>query len=69
MNLIIALVGLLILSAALAPIVGAWLRRRQPAPTCGECRYFARYLDGTFCDRRAIWRLRTDPGCNIGEID
>jgi phage N-6-adenine-methyltransferase len=48
--------------------IGAWVRRRQPAPTCGECRYFARYLDGTFCDRRAIWRLRTDQACNIGEV-
>lgn len=68
-NLLIALAGLFILSAALAPIIGQWLRSRQPVPTCGECRYFARYLDGTFCDRRAIWRLRTDPVCNIGEID
>ena len=67
-NLLIALAGLIILSAALAPIIGAWLRSRQPAPTCGECRYFAKHFDGTFCDRRAIWRLRTDPKCNIGEI-
>ena len=67
-NLLIALAGLLILSAALAPIIGAWLRSRQPAQTCGNCRYFTRYLDGTFCDRRAIWRLSTDPTCNIGEV-
>ena len=67
-NLLIALAGLIILSAALAPIIGAWLRSRQPAPTCGNCRYFAKHFDGTFCDRRAIWRLRTDPKCNIGEI-
>jgi len=67
-NLLIALAGLIILSAALVPIIGAWLRSRQPAPTCGNCRYFARHLDGTFCDRRAIWRLRTDPTCNIGEV-
>jgi len=67
-NLLIALAGLIILSAALAPIIGAWLRSRQPVPTCGNCRYFARHLDGTFCDRRAIWRLRTDQACNIGEV-
>jgi len=69
-NLLIALAGLIILSAALAPIIGAWLRSRQPeAPeTCGNCRYFAKHFDGTFCDRRAIWRLRTDPKCNIGEV-
>jgi hypothetical protein len=67
-NLLIALAGLIILSAALAPIIGAWLRSRQPAPTCGNCRYFSRHFDGTYCDRRAIWRLRTDPACNIGEV-
>ena len=67
-NLLIALAGLLILSAALVPIICAWLRSRQPAPTCGNCRYFTRYLDGTFCDRRAIWRLSTDQKCNIGEV-
>ena len=68
---LMALFGLLILILALvpfAPIIGAWLRSRQPAQTCGNCRYFTRYLDGTFCDRRAIWRLRTDPTCNIGEV-
>ena len=70
---LMALMGLLILILALvpfAPIIGAWLRSRQPeAPeTCGNCRHFRRYLDGTFCDRRAIWRLRTDPVCNIGEV-
>ena len=68
-NLLIALAGLAILSLALAPLIGAWLRSRQPAPTCGNCRYFARHFDGTFCDRRAIWRLRTDPACNVGEVD
>ena len=75
MNLLIAILiaglGLLILIWALvpfAPIVGAWLRSRQPAPICGNCRYFTRHFDGTFCDRRAIWRLSTDPVCNIGEI-
>ena len=68
-NLLIALASLIILSLALAPIIGAWLRSRQPAPTCGNCRYFARHFDGTFCDRRAIWRLRTDPACNVGEVD
>ena len=75
MNLLIAILaagfGLLILIWALvpfAPIVGAWLRSRQPAPTCGNCRYFTRYLDGTFCDRRAIWRMANDPACNIGEV-
>ena len=67
-NLLIALAGLLILAMALAPIIGAWLRSRQPAQTCGNCRYFTRYLDGTFCDRRAIWRLSSDPKCNIGEV-
>ena len=69
--ILIVLMGLLILILALvpfAPIIGAWLRSRQPAPTCGNCRYFAKHFDGTFCDRRAIWRLRTDPKCNIGEI-
>lgn len=68
-NLLIALAGLIILSLALVPIIGAWLRSRQPAPTCGNCRYFARHFDGTFCDRRAIWRRAIDPVCNVGEID
>ena len=68
-NLLIALAGLAILSLFLAPLIGQWLRSRQPAPTCGNCRYFARHFDGTFCDRRAIWRLRTDPACNVGEVD
>lgn len=70
-NLLIALAGLAILAMALAlaPIIGAWLRSRQPAPTCGNCRYFVRHFDGTFCDRRAIWRRAIDPTCNIGEID
>ena len=68
-NLLIALAGLAILSLFLAPLIGAWLCSRQPAPTCGNCRYFARHFDGTFCDRRAIWRLRTDPACNVGEVD
>ena len=67
-NLLIALAGLFILSAALAPIIGAWLRSRQPAPICGNCRYFTRHFDGTFCDRRAIWRLSTDQKCDIGEV-
>ena len=69
--ILIVLMGLLILILALvpfAPIIGAWLRSRQPAPTCAGCRYFVRYLDGTFCDRRAIWRLSTDQKCNIGEV-
>ena len=68
-NLLIALAGLAILSLFLAPIIGQWLRSRQPAPTCGNCRYFARHFDGTFCDRRAIWRMAQDPTCNIGEVD
>ena len=68
MTAIIALAGLAILSLALAPIIGAWLRSRQPAPTCGNCRYFTRYLAGTFCDRRAIWRIASDPACNVGEV-
>lgn len=68
-NLLIALAGLAILGLALAPIIGQWLRSRQPAPTCGNCRYFTRHLDGTFCDRRAIWRMAQDPTCNIGEVD
>lgn len=69
--ILIVLMGLLILILALvpfAPIIGAWLRNRQPAPTCGNCRYFTRYLDGTFCDRRAIWRIASDPACNVGEV-
>ena len=68
-NLLVALAGLAILSLFRAPRIGQWLRSRQPAPTCGNCRYFARHFDGTFCDRRAIWRLRTDPACNVGEVD
>ena len=67
-NLLIALAGLAILSLFLAPLIGAWLRSRQPAPTCGNCRYFARHFDGTFCDRRAIWCQAIDPTCNIGEV-
>lgn len=35
-NLLIAIAGLFILSLALAPIIGAWLRSRQPVPTCIE---------------------------------
>ena len=53
-NLLIALAGLAILSLFLAPLIGQWLRSRQPAPTCDNCRYFARHFDGTFCDRRTI---------------
>ena len=68
-NLLIALAGFIILALSLAPIIGQWLRSRQPAPTCGNCRYFTRHLDGTFCDRRAIWRMAQDPTCNIGEVD
>ena len=68
-NLLIALAGLIILSLALAPIIGAWLCSRQLAPTCGNCRYFVRHFDGTFCDRRAIWCQAIDPVCNVGEID
>ena len=68
MTAIIALAGLAILGLALAPIIATWLRSRQPAPTCGNCRYFTRHFDGTFCDRRAIWRLSTDQKCNIGEV-
>jgi len=67
-SLLIAIAGLIILSLALAPIIGQWLRSRQPAPTCGNCRYFVRHFDGTFCDRRAIWRQAIDPACNIGEV-
>ena len=63
-NLLIALAGFIILSLPWPPS-SAWLRSRQPAPTCGNCRYFARHLDGTFCDRRAIWRQAIDPVCNI----
>ena len=68
-NLLIALAGLFILSLALAPIIGAWLRSRQPeAPeTCGQCRWLEPHLDGLLCDRRAIWRLRTSQACDIGE--
>ena len=71
---LMALMGLLILILALvpfAPIIGAWLRSRQPeAPeTCGQCRWLEPHLDGLLCDRRAIWRLRTDPACNVGEVD
>ena len=68
-NLLIALAGFIILALSLAPIIGAWLRSRQPAPTCGNCRYLTRYLDGPFCDRRAIWRRAIDPVCNVGEVE
>ena len=68
-NLLVALAGLAILSLFLAPLIGQWLRSRQPAPTGGNCRYFARHFDGTFCDRRAIWCQAIDPVCNVGEID
>ena len=67
-NLLIALAGFIILALSLAPIIGAWLRSRQSAPTCGNCRYFARHFDSTFCDCRAIWRRAIDPVCNIGEV-
>ena len=70
-NLLIALAGLIILSAALAPIIGAWLRSRQPQvpETCGQCRWLEPHLDGLLCGRRALRRLRTDQACNIGEVD
>ncbi len=70
---LMALMGLFILILALmpfAPIIGAWLRSRQPeAPeTCGQCRWLEPHLDGLLCDRRAIWRLRTSQACDIGEV-
>ena len=69
-NLLIALAGLIILSAALAPIIGAWLRSRQPKQpeTCGQCRWLEPHFDGLLCGRRALRRLRTDQACNIGEV-
>ena len=67
-NLLTALPALLFRASARAPSIGAWLRSRRPAPTCGNWRYFTRHFDGTFCDRRAIWRLSTDQKCNIGEV-
>ena len=68
MWLLILMFGIMPFVTAIGACIGAWLRSRQPAPTCGNCRYFTRYLDGTFCDRRAIWRLSTDQKCNIGEV-
>ena len=69
-NLLIALAGLIILSLALAPIIGAWLRSRQPKQpeTCGQCRWLEPHFDGLLCGRRALRRLRTDQACNIGEV-
>jgi len=32
---------------------------------CENCVHLVRYMDGTFCDRRAIWRLRSDKACNL----
>ena len=68
MWLLILMFGIMPFVTAIGACIGAWLRSRQPVPTCAGCRYFVRYLDGTFCDRRAIWRLSTDPTCNIGEV-
>ena len=77
MNLLIAILiaglGLLILIWALvpfAPIVGAWLRSRQPQQpeTCGQCRWLEQHFDGWLCGRRALRKLRTSPACNIGEV-
>ena len=69
-NLLIALASLIILSLALAPIIGAWLRSRQPKQpeTCGQCRWLEPHFDGLLCGRRALRRLRTDQACNIGEV-
>jgi hypothetical protein len=69
-NLLIALAGLIILSLALVPIIGAWLRSRQPKTpeTCGQCRWLEPHFDGLLCGRRALRRLRTDQACNIGEV-
>jgi hypothetical protein len=69
-NLLITLAGLAILSLALAPIIGAWLRSRQPQvpETCGQCRWLEPHFDGLLCGRRALRRLRTDPACDIGEV-
>ena len=69
-NLLIALAGLIILSLALVPIIGAWLRSRQPKQpeTCGQCRWLEPHFDGLLCGRRALRRLRTDQACNIGEV-
>ena len=70
---LMALMGLLILILALAPfapIIGAWLRSRQPeAPeTCGQCRWLEPHLDGLLCVRRALRKMRTSQACNIGEV-
>ena len=69
-NLLIALASLIILSLALVPIIGAWLRSRQPKQpeTCGQCRWLEPHFDGLLCGRRALRRLRTDQACNIGEV-
>ena len=69
-NLLIALAGPIILSLALVPIIGAWLRSRQPKQpeTCGQCRWLEPHFDGLLCGRRALRRLRTDQACNIGEV-
>ena len=70
---LMALMGLLILILALvpfAPIIGAWLRSRQPEvpETCGQCRWLQQHRDGLLCDRRALRKLRTSPACDIGEV-
>ena len=70
MTVIIALAGLAILGLALAPIIGGWLRSRQPQgpETCGQCRWLQQHRDGLFCARRSLRKLRTSPACDIGEV-
>ena len=70
---LMALFGLLILILALAPfapIIGAWLRSRQPeAPeTCGQCRWLQQHRDGLFCARRSLRKLRTSPALSLIHI-
>ncbi|MGB4979884.1 MAG: hypothetical protein WBR35_24365 [Anaerolineae bacterium] len=69
-NLLIALAGLFILGLALAPIIGAWLRSRQPQQpeTCGQCRWLEQHFDGWLCGRRALRKMRTSQACDIGEV-
>ena len=70
MTAIIALAGLAILGLALAPIIGAWLRSRQPQQpeTCGQCRWLEQHFDGWLCGRRALRKMRTSQACDIGEV-
>lgn len=69
MNTALAIIGLSIALFTLGALIGRALRRPNPQtpPTCGNCRYHTHYLDGPFCDRRALWKSPRSPACPLHE--